>query len=80
VAGKPAEDKEHNDDMSSITGNEGRVMRGGSFGNQALVGRSAYRNKLVPTNRISTIGFRPARTLPPGSFPALPPAAEDGRK
>ena len=57
-----------------------RVLRGGSFGNQASAVRSAYRRNNVPANRIDIVGFRPARTLPLGSFTALPLTPRRGRK
>ena len=41
-----------------------RVLRGGSFNNQASNVRSANRNNNVPTNRNNNNGFRPASTLP----------------
>ena len=41
-----------------------RVLRGGSFNNQASNVRSAYRNNNVPANRNNNNGFRPASTLP----------------
>jgi len=37
-----------------------RVYRGGSWGNDASVARSAYRSWVVPGNRYSFLGFRPA--------------------
>ena len=42
-----------------------RVLRGGSFNNQASNVRSADRNGDVPANRLYYYGFRPARTFPP---------------
>jgi hypothetical protein len=42
-----------------------RVLRGGSFNNQAVDVRSANRNRNVPTNRNGSVGFRPARTFMP---------------
>ena len=57
-----------------------RVLRGGSFNNQASIVRSAYRSNYVPTTRIYDYGFRPARTLPLDPFTALPPTPEGGRK
>jgi uncharacterized protein (TIGR02996 family) len=42
---------------------EFRVMRGGSFGPGKLL-RSAWRQRLVPTARFYSVGFRPAMTLP----------------
>jgi uncharacterized protein (TIGR02996 family) len=42
-----------------------RVLRGGSFLNQAMDVRSAGRLKTVPTNRGTGVGFRAARTFSP---------------
>jgi len=64
-----AEDKE---DQSVISPAQGRVLRGGSFVHQASIVRSANRFSYAPTNRFNNYGFRPARTLPLGSFTALP--------
>ena len=48
----------------SITINTGsRVLRGGSFLNQASTMRSACRFNLVPSWRSTSMGFRPSRTL-----------------
>src|SRR5947209_20083735 len=41
-----------------------RVLRGGSFNNQASNVRSANRNNNVPANRNNNNGFRAASTLP----------------
>jgi formylglycine-generating enzyme required for sulfatase activity len=41
-----------------------RVLRGGSFSFPATFLRSAYRNRLRPSNRSASFGIRPARTLP----------------
>ncbi len=62
-----------------VVATDSRVMRGGSFVNQASVVRSAFRASDVPTSRDNIIGFRLARTLPLGTFTALPPTAEGGR-
>ncbi len=43
----------------------GRVLRGGSFYNQASNVRSACRRNSVPASRSSNVGFRPARTFTP---------------
>jgi formylglycine-generating enzyme required for sulfatase activity len=72
-----SEDKE--DDVLLI-GTSSRVLRGGSFYNQPSDIRCAYRNDNVPTNWYYSLGFRLARTLPLGSFTALPPTREGGRK
>jgi formylglycine-generating enzyme required for sulfatase activity len=53
------EDKE---DILDIEGKE-RVLRGGSFDDQAVYVRSAFRYRVVPTARYSYIGCRPARTF-----------------
>ena len=39
-----------------------RLLRGGAFDYQPAVVRSAYRNGLAPSNRITDDGFRPSRT------------------
>jgi formylglycine-generating enzyme required for sulfatase activity len=57
-----------------------RVLRGGSFGSRSAIVRSALRNDSVPTTRDVSYGFRPSRTLPLGSFTALPPPPKGGRK
>jgi formylglycine-generating enzyme required for sulfatase activity len=67
---KPLDDTE--DEIGKITDSEFRVLRGGSFYLQASVLRSASRFNLAPTYRLYFNGFRPARTLPLGSFTALP--------
>ena len=51
------------DNTDNLTGIS-RVVRGGSFGNQASLVRSAYRYYDVPTNRNDYFGFRAARTFP----------------
>jgi formylglycine-generating enzyme required for sulfatase activity len=56
------EDKE--DDLS-IKSTDYRVLRGGSFLNQASLVRSAFRSRIVPTYRGDLVGFRPARTFTP---------------
>jgi len=56
------EDKE---DILSINNQSSRVLRGGSFLNQASNVRSAFRNNYVPTNRYYNVGFRAARTFTP---------------
>lgn len=71
-----AEDKE---DQLVISPTQSRVLRGGSFTNRAPFVRSAYRNFTVPSNRNSNLGFRPSRTLPLGSFTALPPTPEGSK-
>jgi formylglycine-generating enzyme required for sulfatase activity len=76
-SGEVSDDKE---DILVVISTDIRVLRGGSFGNHASVVRSALRNYDAPANRYYGNGFRPARTLPLGSFTALPPTAEGGRK
>ena len=46
----------------SISDDESRVLRGGSFGYLALVVRSAYRYDFFPVLRLIYFGFRLART------------------
>ena len=58
-----------------INSTDSRVLRGGSFLHASYV-RSAYRDNYVPSVRVDNVGFRPARTLPPGPFTALPPTPE----
>lgn len=57
-----------------------RMTRGGSYDYQPSHIRSAQRNPSVVTNGFGDYGFRPARTLRLGSFPALPPTAKVDRK
>jgi formylglycine-generating enzyme required for sulfatase activity len=77
VPGVTIDDKE---DTLTISSTDVRMVRGGSFVNQASSVRSANRYYLVPSDRYSYIGFRPSRTLRPGPFTALPPTAEEGQK
>jgi formylglycine-generating enzyme required for sulfatase activity len=44
-----------------------RVLRGGSWRNQGVTCRAAYRNALAPNQRQPFIGFRVAMTIVPGS-------------
>jgi eukaryotic-like serine/threonine-protein kinase len=69
------DDKE--DDLV-VSSTRGRVVRGGTFDADRV--SSAHRGNVVPTTRYHDVGFRPARTLRLGSFTALPPTAEGGRK
>jgi sulfatase modifying factor 1 len=71
--GKATEDIEDN---GYIKSNISRVMRGGSFNDEWPLLRSASRFGDVPTFQTFSLGFRPARTLPLGSFTALPPTPE----
>jgi formylglycine-generating enzyme required for sulfatase activity len=63
-ASKNGESIEDKDGELSIT-TTGRVLRGGSFYDQASAVRSADRNRLVPTYHAFHVGFRPARTFTP---------------
>jgi formylglycine-generating enzyme required for sulfatase activity len=75
---KAVEDQE--DDLV-VKSTDSRVLRGGSYNLLASDVRSAYRSdNNVPTRWSLIVGFRPARTLRLGSFTALPPTAEGGRK
>ena len=78
-AGKGDEAAEDKEDPSVVTATDSRVLRGGSFVNQASEVRSAYCFNYEQSNRRSDFGFRPARTLQLGSFTASPPTAEGGR-
>jgi formylglycine-generating enzyme required for sulfatase activity len=71
AGGKAVEDVE---DKRDITDKFSRVLRGGSFVVRPGNVRSADRDWDVPSNRLSFVGFRPARTFPPSPFTALPPA------
>jgi cysteine-rich repeat protein len=42
-----------------------RVLRGGCFNLGPRLARAAFRDDLVPSRRLSTLGFRPARSLYP---------------
>ncbi|HLN28584.1 MAG TPA: protein kinase [Gemmataceae bacterium] len=77
-----AEDEGAEDEEGGLVvkSTDSRVLRGGSFAVQASYVRSAYRDAVVPANRSSNFGFRPARTLLLGSFTALRPTAAGGRK
>jgi serine/threonine protein kinase/formylglycine-generating enzyme required for sulfatase activity len=73
TAESPTLDNEYNNDINSgIFDKRSRVLRGGSFINLASYLRSALRINYVPATRNTLIGFRPARTLPLGSFTTLP--------
>jgi formylglycine-generating enzyme required for sulfatase activity len=62
---KEKEVTDDDEDTLSIT-LENRGLRGGSFGVQASIVRSAFRQGVVPTYRSDgDVGLRPARTLPP---------------
>jgi serine/threonine protein kinase/formylglycine-generating enzyme required for sulfatase activity len=53
------------EDTLTIDPTQARAARGGSFFDQAVSGRSADRNGVLPTFRNINVGFRPARTLTP---------------
>ena len=57
----------------------GRAFRGSAVGYFAGNVRSAIRSWNVEVYRTNDLGFRPARTLPLGSFTALPTTPEEGR-
>jgi eukaryotic-like serine/threonine-protein kinase len=62
---KEKEVTDDDEDTLSIT-LENRGLRGGSFGVQASIVRSAFRQGVVPTYRSDgDVGLRPARTFPP---------------
>jgi formylglycine-generating enzyme required for sulfatase activity len=50
-------------DMKGTLIGRSRVLRGGSFNDDASTVRSAYRVNTAPANRILNFGFRPARTF-----------------
>jgi formylglycine-generating enzyme required for sulfatase activity len=58
--GGVTEDKE---DGLVIVSTRGRVLRGGSFFDRAVMFRSAFRNSIVPSNSHIFVGIRPARTF-----------------
>ncbi len=75
----PSTDNEYKSDIEKgIFDKSRRVLRGGSFTFQASSVRSANRYSNVPTYRDYYIGFRLARTLPLGSFTALPLTSPKG--
>jgi serine/threonine protein kinase/formylglycine-generating enzyme required for sulfatase activity len=63
--GRPVEDNESEEDITSSPTLHDRVMRGGSFTDHAVTLRSAYRNDRGPAYRFVAYGFRPARTFAP---------------
>jgi formylglycine-generating enzyme required for sulfatase activity len=62
-----------------VTDRQVRVFRGGAYGDPASGARSAAYGNGVPFMVSFGIGFCLARTIPLGSFTALPPAAEGDR-
>jgi formylglycine-generating enzyme required for sulfatase activity len=51
-------------DRDPVQDKHSRVMRGGSFTNQAVYVRSAVRSEFAPTSRRFNLGFRVVRTFP----------------
>ena len=49
------------------TNGSDRVCRGGSFGSKASAGRSSSRERMPPSSRLRSLGFRIALTLPSDS-------------
>ena len=41
-----------------------RLLRGGAFGSQPAIVRSANRGRIAPSDRVASDGFRPSRTYP----------------
>jgi len=66
--------------LSPVKAGIGRVLRGGSFNFQAMSLRSSHRGGNQPDYEYAYYGFRAARTLPLGTFTALQPPPEGGRK
>jgi serine/threonine protein kinase/formylglycine-generating enzyme required for sulfatase activity len=81
-AGKAVDDIEDVDDIKSINFNDGRVLRGASFSFQPSSVRSALRGNDIPLNRDAGLSFRPARTLPLGTFASssLRPKGDENNK
>ena len=75
-----ADEKAKNDADYNIKSNISRVLLGGSFSDLAWNLRIGNTTATAPTFRDVSYGFRAARTLPPGSFTALPPTPEGGEK
>jgi hypothetical protein len=51
------------EDIEGIKDKDNRVSRGGSFIDQATYLRCGNRSRVVPTQRVGKVGFRPARTI-----------------
>lgn len=67
-------------DETLVADNQGRVLRGSSYLNQALSSRSAARALNGPSTRGSNdLGFRVARALPPVPLTPSPPTALGGQ-
>jgi len=62
---KSSETSEDKEDALAVRTADGRMVRGGSFDNNASNLRSANRDDRVPTYRELSIGFRLARTITP---------------
>ncbi len=77
---KQSDISEDREDALVVVSTDSRVVRGGSFSDQASNLRSAYRSWDRPTFSGNVVGFRVARTLPLGSITVLPPTPEGGRK
>ncbi|WP_202924042.1 SUMF1/EgtB/PvdO family nonheme iron enzyme [Rhodovulum sulfidophilum] len=61
---------------SQQEGETSRVIRGGSWGFDAWLCRSASRHRLAPGLRLDGLGFRPARGQAPGALASLAATAE----
>ena len=59
----PYESGDDREDYSPILNEHSRIMRGGSFTNQAVYVRCAVRSEFVPTSNRVNLGFRVARTV-----------------
>ena len=51
-------------ESDEVTNVESRVLRGGSFGNETVFCRSAFRILRPPDDRLGLTGFRVSRTYP----------------
>jgi formylglycine-generating enzyme required for sulfatase activity len=58
-----SEDFEDKEDHVDVKNNRTRVLPGGSFNNRPVYVRSADRTWYLPTDRVTNVGFRPARTI-----------------
>ena len=64
-ASKPAKKGIYNDTINiseSIVEKSPRILRGGAFGDQAALVRSAHCGGYAPANNNYGLGFRPSRT------------------